>query len=128
MGWLGKYELLPPGRSKSVAAFRRPCDRKVNRGGKAHMTKVGMLQLQKLKFESQAAAISARPSSQYCNCTKWDKNPIKKIFIKKYYYVKMYYNVEGKEMWGYRIRRDAKKSRTKQNAMGIRRDLQHHWR
>ena len=64
------------------------------------MTRVGMLQLQKLEFESQAAAISARPSSQYCNCTKWDKNPIKKIFIKKYYYVKMYYNVKERKCGG----------------------------
>ena len=40
VGWLEKEELLPPGRGNSVAALRHPCDRKVNRGGKATMTRV----------------------------------------------------------------------------------------
>ena len=40
VGWLEKYELLPPGRSNSVAALRHPCDGTVNRGSKAHMMSV----------------------------------------------------------------------------------------
>ena len=42
-GMAGEVRASPPGRSNSVEALRHPCDRKVNQGGKAPMTRVGLV-------------------------------------------------------------------------------------
>ena len=84
------YELLLPGRSISVATFiRHPCDWKFNRGGKAPMTRVGLVACCNYRSRSSSPR---RPHSQ--------PDPVLNTIIVLFYNVINTIKIKKKNSWG----------------------------
>ena len=88
---------LPPGRCNSVAALRHPCDGKVNRGGKAPMTRVGLVACCNYRSRSSSPR---RPHSQ--------PDPVLNTIIVLFYNVintiKILKKILGSLIYNYRLK------------------------